>query len=218
MANIIVVALLLLRIHEIRSIPNSSGTPGTYSIEQKIENDYISSHQDEASLVQEALKNLLEASTNPNVADQRDAEGLTCLDDTDKLCFEAIQGFSSYKRIPDTPDQVNTKFHLYTSSDLTSPLIIAPSTDLSQALPSGSYDDTLPLKILVHEWRKVYWVSDQFWFSPFLCTLLFKANKSSHVGWTGSFRRVGGRDWRDQFFRPRDDSGKLKASKPRPGV
>ena len=70
-----------------------------------------------------------------------------CLDDTGKLCFE--EAGLIFKRIPDHPENVNTKFLVFTPKKPAEPIVLTPMSDLTSLV----LDPSLPLKIIVHGWK-----------------------------------------------------------------
>ena len=136
---------------------------------QDIEDEYMRNHHEEPELVQKAMTDLLLAASNYQNSEERNMmDRTTCLDDTDQLCFEAVDGFLWYYRVPDTPDKVNTKFYLYPSPDdqTSQTQKIDPDSDLSETL--YGFNHTLPLKIIIHGWRHVSMIAEDFFQKTYL--------------------------------------------------
>ena len=120
------------------------------SMEQMIEDEFVQGHYDEWELIQKSMDEL------PNHGQEEDLIGernsVECLDSTGKLCFEKMGRL--FTRVPDHPSQVNTGFLLYTPTSKDVPVNFPPTDKPDTFLPDD-FDQTLPLKIIVHGWGYV---------------------------------------------------------------
>ena len=118
------------------------------SAEEAIENDYVNHHSDEWLLIHQQLSTTFNVQDSDNTSSRNHDE--TCHEIQEGaayLCFQAA-GFLTWRRVPDPPGNINTKFHLYTTKETVFPLSLHHLNDVD-------LNSNTPLKIIVHGWRRV---------------------------------------------------------------
>ena len=154
-----IMSATLGKIFWIVSVAGTFSSPINPTFQNGIEIEFITEHHDESELVKGAMDNLWtvvkEANMGQHNVSKRSSEGNVhcmdnCKDKSNGFCFKE-SGFRFYKRIPDCPEEVNTKFLLFTPSNHYDPTVLTPLSDLGQSLPEN-FDPKLPMKVIVHGW------------------------------------------------------------------